>query len=333
MGGNALSRYGVKTNRLNTEDFYIIGNSISAKLSSDLGLISQITKSYHTKETHGDLDLLIKVTDQTNVDYREYITREFKPQAIYSNAGVHSFDYKDFQVDFIPIIETKWDSALVYFSYDPLGNIMGKTFHKFGLSYGWEGLYYKYRNSDGRNSQDILVSNDVRKIFEFGGYDYDRYLNGFETLEDIYQYIIDCKYFNSTIFQLESLSATDRKRNRKRKSYHEFIAYLSENNIVKEYEFAEKASYLPAVVSFFPQANLMQKIDVLKKRDIEYKIISTKFNGDMVMMWLPKLMGKELGNAMSKFKNSFGDDYNDFILNSSYGVIKKEFMRIYNDNE
>ena len=32
------------------------------------------------------------------------------------------------------------------FHIDPLGNIMGKTFHKFGMSYGWEGLFYKYRN-------------------------------------------------------------------------------------------------------------------------------------------------------------------------------------------
>ena len=168
MGGKALNKYGVHTERKNTKEFQRIGNKLQERVLLDLKYKSAIVTCYRTKADHGDLDLLICVPDKGMVNWRNYIDYTFKPQAIYSNGGVHSFDYQEFQVDFIPIPEKKWATALVYFSFDPLGNICGKTFHKFGLSYGWEGLFYKYRNFRGSNSANILLSTDVRKIFTFG---------------------------------------------------------------------------------------------------------------------------------------------------------------------
>jgi hypothetical protein len=71
----------------------------------------------------------------------------------------------------------------------------------------------------------------------------------------------------------------------------------------------------------------IQRIDSLNK------IISQKFNGDMIMSWLPNLKGKELGQAISKFKESFDDDedYREFILNGNFTAIKERFMDTYND--
>jgi hypothetical protein len=68
----------------------------------------------------------------------------------------------------------------------------------------------------------------------------------------------------------------------------------------------------------------------LKMIDTENKILSQKFNGDMVMSWLPKLQGKELGAAITKFKTALGDEYKYFILNSDYLTIRNCFMDIYN---
>jgi hypothetical protein len=49
------------------------------------------------------------------------------------------------------------------------------------------------------------------------------------------------------------------------------------------------------------------------------------------MSWLPNLMGKELGHAMTKFRDSLGEDYDEFILNSNYNVIRERFMNAYNE--
>ncbi len=336
MGGKALNKYGVFTERKNTEEFKEIGEELQSKIFWDFDGVNTnfdatVVTCYHTKADHGDLDLLIRVPFGTSINWYNYIRDTFKPNAINANGGVYSFDYKDFQVDFIPIPEAKWETALVYFSYDPLGNIMGKTYHKFGLSYGWEGLNYKFRGFSGTLVRDILISTDIRKIFEFGGYDYDRYLQGFETLEDIFKFCIAGKYFDAQMFEMENLKSIDKKRNRKRGSYHLFLNYLKDNNINTKYGFnSDKDAYLPMIDRAFPETDFLGKLNRLKEIDTANKLMSQKFNGDIVMAWIPTLQGKELGAAMSKFKAALGDDFKTFILISDYETIKNEFMRVYN---
>jgi hypothetical protein len=218
MGGKALNKYGVHTERKNTDEFLALSKEIQDRIAFDLPVSTAVVKCYHTKADHGDLDLLLCMANDVQINWRTYIEKHFKPLAIHNNGGVFSFDYKNFQIDFIPIKEEKWEIAQVYYSYDPLGNIMGKTFHKFGLSYGWDGLHYKYRNFRGTNSTNILLTTDSKRIFDFGGYDYDRYLQGFETLEDIFKFAVDCVNFDTEIFQMENLKSIDKKRNRKRGS-------------------------------------------------------------------------------------------------------------------
>ena len=336
MGGKALNKYGVYTERKNTEEFLRIGREIQEHIQFDFEFPVEmhVVTCYHTKPDHGDLDLLIKIDSNfhnSGTNLREYIAIAFNPHAIHNNGGVYSFDYDNFQIDFIPVKESKWETAKTYYSYDPLGNIMGKTFHKFGLSYGWDGLFYKFRNFNGRLAQNILLTNDARRIFEFGGYDYDRYLQGFETLEDIMKFAINCKYFDTQIFQMDNLKSIDKKRNRKRGSYHVFLKYLKDNNINVRYPFEkDKTFYLPMINRSFPEARLLEKLNELKVKDNHNKILSHKFNGDMVMSWLPDLMGKELGNAIREFKESLGEDYDEFILNSDYNTIRERFMNTYN---
>lgn len=344
MGGKALNKYGIFTERKDTKEFLRIGKEIQEIIRNDFSLIhndidfaveTEVVTCYHTKPDHGDLDLLIKIDanfHNSGIDLKEYITVAFNPRKIHHNGGVYSFDYQNFQIDFIPIKESKWETAKTYYSYDPLGNIMGKTFHKFGLSYGWDGLFYKFRNFNGRNSQNILLCNNAEKIFKFGGYDYERYLQGFETLEDILKFTINSKYFDAEIFQMDNLKSIDKKRNRKRGSYHVFLKYLKDNGIDTRYDFhKDKELYLPMIDEAFPEADLLGKLYKLKMEDTQNKILSQKFNGDIVMSWLPNLKGKQLGNAMGRFKTALGDEYNEFILNANYIAIEARFMEIYND--
>jgi len=336
MGGKALTKYGVLTERKDTFVFNEIGNYIKNKLYSDVELETAVVKCYHTKADHGDLDLLIKITSEfnsKNIDFRSYIMETFKPKAIHYGGGVYSFDYDNFQVDFIPVRQSNWEIAQTYYSYDPLGNIMGKTYHKFNLSYGWEGLYYKFRNFNGRNSHNILISKDPVKIFEFGGYNYHRYLQGFNYLEEIFAFVIDSKYFNADIFKMENLKHIDRKRNRKRKSYHVFLNFLIENNIATKYVFDKnKSSYIQLINDYFPEAELVSKLEILEKKNAVNKALSMKFNGNIIMSWTD-LRGKELGNAIRNFKLALGDNYNDFILNNDENTIREHFIEINNENK
>jgi hypothetical protein len=353
MGGKALNKYGITLERKTTEEFFEIASKIAVQLTYGLGittevpirfkynvnLTSQTVKCYNTKPDHGDLDVLIKM-DQNfrdkKIDIKKYIEETFKPRVIHTNGGVQSFDFKNFQIDFIPIDELSWEIAKIYYSYDPLGNIMGKTFHRFGLSYGWNGLFYKFRNFNGRNSADILLTRNPQAIFEFGGYDYDQYLQGFNTIEDIFKFAINSKYFDAEIFKMENLKSIDKKRNRKRGSYHLFLNYLKDNTINSKYEFKKnKEEYLPIIAEYFIESALIEELEILKEENKLNKIASQKFNGDIVMSWFPNLNGKKLGNIIGKFKNLFSTEkeFRTFILDNDYVTIKNKFMLIYVDEQ
>lgn len=331
MGGKALNKYGVFTERKNIAEFLNLAKKIQDNITSNLSISTAVVKYYHTKESHGDLDLLIKMDKGVNINWRKYIEKHFNPQAIHNNGGVYSFDHENFQIDFIPIKEDKWEIAQIYYSYDPLGNIMGKTFHKFGLSYGWNGLYYKYRNSHGTNCENILISTNPREIFNFGGYDYDKYLNGFETLEDIFEFVIHSLNFDSEMFKIENLKSIDKKRNRKRGTYHMFLNYLKDNNIVIKKEFEkDKSKYLTSIDNFFPKAKLKERIGELNEINSKNLFLAEKFNGNLVMEWLPELKGKELGIAIKNFRNYLGDTYETTVSTFSTEKLRELFLDIYN---
>jgi len=48
------------------------------------------------------------------------------------------------------------------------------------------------------------------------------------------------------------------------------------------------------------------------ERSCQFVFIGEKLNGNLAMSWVPDLKGKELGIAMTNFRRSLGDTYNDF---------------------
>jgi hypothetical protein len=156
-------------------------------------------------------------------------------------------------------------------------------------------------------------------------------LKGFDTLEDIFKFCIDGKYFDIEMFQMESLNSIDKKRNRKRVSYHIFLEYLKNNNINTRYAFEEdKDMYLIDIDVAFPEVNLLEQLHELQVKDEHDQALAEKFNGDVVMQWFPTFKGKALGVAMSNFKKALGTDYTDIISNYSIEDLRDLFMKVYN---
>lgn len=278
------------------------------------------------------MDILIHVTSELhnrNINFVDFIKETFNPQDIYNNGGVVSFDYDNFQIDFIPVKESNWDIARKWFSYDPFSNLTGKVSHKLGLKFSWDGLKFPFRNFNGRLSQDIIITKDHKKAVEFMGYDYSPYEKGFDTVEEIFDYVISSKYFDSEIFQMENLNHIDRKRNKKRKTYQGFLKYINDNNIVRKYEHKSKEEYIELIDSSFPEANLIEKLNELKRKDLENNELNRKFNGKLIMTSHPELKGKELGEAIKNFRNSF-EDFKIYGLSNSSEEIMNDFSNFIN---
>jgi hypothetical protein len=332
MGGKALNNYGVETERKDTKDFLRICSEVEPIVNS-FGIGTHAVKCYHEKETHGDLDLLLKIDHEVHnsgINIRTIIEKEFKPKAIHNNGGVYSFDYDNFQIDFIPCKEKNWETSKAFFDYDPTGNLMGKTAHKFGLKYGFDGLKLPFRNFNGKLSQDIDISRDIPKIFQFLGYDIDKFQKGFDNIIEIFDWTISSKYFDSYGFQFENLNSIDKKRNRKRSTYNEFLEYIEGNNT--KYKFKRKEDYIEDINTYFPEANLVPKLKELERKDKENSMMAEKFNGRLIMD-ICELSGKPLGDAIRTFKEFIGggDEWRKYCLKETSNQILTDFLLFIDD--
>lgn len=78
--------------------------------------------------------------------------------------------------------------------------------------------------------------------------------------------------------------------------------------------------------------DIKDKINIFLKKEEENKIISSKFNGRMVMDKYPELKDKELGDVLNGFKNEF-DDFKRYVLNTSTEDIMNDFDNFINKKQ
>jgi len=188
------------------------------------------------------------------------------------------------------------------------------------LKYRPDGLYaIIFNKSQSIKLDEILLTKDVNKMFSFLGLDANRKYEGFETLEEIYDWIISCKYFKPQIFFLENLNQDDRKRNKKRPTFNKFLEYIK--NFDFDNELTNNIS-VDLIDQSFPEVHFMEQIERLRKKGEEIRELKEKFNGQFVMEWTG-LKDKELGETIKKFRDSHSDEW---IRNHTSDEIKENFL-------
>lgn len=261
MGGKALKSIDVV--RLNKPGFLALEQEVLSILRQKFSY-AQSTTYYKDKESFGDLDVIVPRPIPN--DILKFLKEKFNPQEIFydgklMNCFAISFDYKNFQVDLIFNNPENLEIAQFYYSYNDLNNYIGRFAAAFGCKFGFDGFRYVM------DTDQIMISKNPKKIYEFLGMDWQRYLQGFSTLEEIFSYIIQSKYFNSELFQYENLNHINRSRNKKRPNYEKFLNFLDENGIHGGFIFPE-GDFASQIDAYFPEANLKWKIQELKNKRI-----------------------------------------------------------------
>lgn len=313
MGGNAIQG----ACRIIRDEYDSLVEKVKSKIIEvDPKFKPTEIKFFKSKKDFGDLDLLVSSSVSTNVNQ---IAKRFGAKQIKKNGNVLSFGLqldsdRLFQVDLISVPATDLDISSFYFSYNDLNLLAGRIAHKLNTSFGFDGLKFKVRTESGYNGLDINLSKDPARIYEFLDLDIERYNQGFDSLEEIYQFVSSSKYFNPSIFSYDSLNHINKTRNRKRSTYAGFLNWIETQDKLNQYQFQEKSVYLIKIDLAFPEIDIFQK---MKDYSSNFKRIldcQSKFNGNLVSEFTG-LTGKELGNFISSFKG-FIEEYNSCDFNS-----------------
>jgi hypothetical protein len=280
------------------------------------------------------MDIILSM-EGFNQDMRKYIEETFKPNEIFHNGNAWSFDYKELQIDFITCSPENYDSNFHYLAFNDLGNLMGRLAQKIGVKYGQEGLWYNHF-INGQKVGKVIISQNHVDIFNFLDLDYHRWLKGFDNLEDIFDFVKTSKFFNPFFYSLDQLNKINRERNIKRKSYMSFLEYIKDDGPNEQYSYNDirfiNENLIKILDRDFPEGGVGLEVKRLEYEYAKSKYVSAKFSGRHVMDKYG-LKGKELGDAMSKFKEFIetsgkwsGKYYDDFIINSTlehiYGVFE-----------
>lgn len=320
MGGSALL---IKTRRYNKNEYNVLKEIIETTWSTKLKTKVKVVKSYSSKESFGDIDVLVEI-----VGDRQNMINKIKSNLIFDeiviNGNIISINQNDFQVDLILTPANEFYIAEVFFSFNDLSIMIGRLAKSRNLTFGSDGLFievYINKNKIGK----FLLTKDPMKIFNILGLDYHRYLKGFDTIIDVFEFVASSIYFDSAIFEPKNENSENRRRDKKRKNYMMFQEWLktkSSINLKKPsmYDTIEEMNTL------FP--DLLSKILEECKRVILNKFVNNIFSGTDAM-YLTDLKGSEFGKIFGDFKKNFKDVnlYNLCVLLNGKVNMQKMFKK------
>jgi hypothetical protein len=286
----------------------------------------RIPRAYRDKPDFGDMDIIVSSFPRWG-EVRQEIIAELGITQYRSAGHVYSTVYKGLQTDFFARPERYLESTYNFMSFNDLGNFIGRMCRRFNLKYGEEGLSYVYRRSSNENyKRDLELTQDFKKICDFLGLDYRVWEKGFENLDTLYRWVIQSPYFSVAPY-LDEMKGNLKGRAQERTTVTRFIDWLLENKIDQRPEFAERSSYLPMILETFPEVKLEEQLEQERLKEARDMEIARKFSGKLVMKLLPHLQGKELGEFIMKFKQSF-PDFEAFVLSSSEDEVEKAVLDV-----
>lgn len=312
MGGKAFGFEAKRMDKWEYEDTLAL-NLARIDSSQDYNGMGKGVVSYSTKETFGDIDILVP---SENFSFDKFWDKHrFRYKGYKTNGGVISLlDKQDRQIDIITTPLNIYNIHYNYLAYNDMGNFIGRIAKSLNLKYGHDGLsmIVRYKGDTTRKIGVIHISTDARYIYDLLGIPYRCY----DTMEQIYSDIMSSRYYHKDSFLLEKQSHHARVRDRKRKSYHGMLNYIKENDTSTEprrkYSIEETLAMLPSFV-----AEEYIKITAEYDKKVYEKAL---FNGNIVSD-VTGLKGKELGVFMASIKDRVG----------IYGNVRKQVLNLFNE--
>lgn len=325
MGGNVFKDYLATKDpeyvgrRLETIDYHSALFAVECILK-ELGLNYSIIDYVREKSSHGDLDIIVEHTRPVSNVLADLLSK--KVIAVKTSSSSLSFLLLTFQVDLIFIESDKLDYAKKYFSWNDLGNLVGRVAKNIGFKHCHDCLKFVQREGD-RVYKEHILSTDYNSILRILELDVDHFNKGFDTYIEMFEWVSKSPYFIPEKFEFDNLNNRNRVRDKKRKVYNMFLEWCKNQKFEAPIIIEDKDKF---VLSVFPEFQLEYDSVLTKiQTDSDLKL---KFNGTLLKEWT-NLEGKDLGSFISKFKTKYSTQD---LLNSSAENIEqlvKDFYKIY----
>lgn len=321
MGGNALS---TKSHRLPAPLYHQVARDVVTALKRVYpGRVKEIP-AYNQKADFGDLDVLIESSPEYDpFKLAEALHgREVVRNGDCTSVGV-TIDYFYFQVDLVKVPPESYDFAFCYFSYNDVGNLLGRIAHKAGFKLGHLGLLYPMRDHEEGTHLlgEPVVTRNFYEALSLMGYNPEPYRHriesglGFNDLEEIFRYVVSSPFVNPDIYILDNRNHAARMRDRKRPTYQKFLKWLQEQPewLVPKFPWGasgtkeralQKEGFLNRAFALNPEFKTDHyeiQMDYLYRQEVK-----AKFNGSFVSQWTG-LEGKKLGGFMAWMKRAMGE--------------------------
>lgn len=303
MGGNLFKKDTIK--RYNKEEYENLIKLVKEKLSKYFDKFTE-TISLPSKNDYGDLDMVYTLRNGEQINWNQ-IKNDLEYTEIHHNGPYTSILYKDeFQIDFNHAKNFEFMHFIT--SYSGIFHLIGWSIKKQNIKFSDDGIYYVFSNIK------VLLSSDVTKIFEFLCLNYERFIKGFQTETELFEYVYNCKYF----IMLENKSSRVEK-NCNRPIFLKFFEYIKTKDDFRENYLDNLTQNY--ILKFFDKELQFNKIISDMKKSAE---IRKYYNGEYIGNFSYK-KGRDLGNLMIKIKEN--SDFESIFLSQNIDKINSLILK------
>ncbi|MHD0644221.1 nucleotidyltransferase family protein [Pseudomonas aeruginosa] len=334
MGGNALAEFDARrvTKAVAMQMFDQVSEVIGSLPTQSGAYRHEMVKAYREKPDFGDLDILVDremFKAKAPAEIIKEMERAFGCTIPWiKNGPVLSFgaplEQGVLQVDLISSPAEEFDFSSAYYSWNDLGNLMGRVAHKMGLTLGHDGLRLPLRDKT-HMFKEIMITRDFGAAIELLGFNAARWAEGFDNLEQIYEFASSSARFNPDIYKLENRNHTARMRDRKRPVYTAFLKWIDENeDSLPRFAWNEdKNVYLVDVFKAFP--HVRAEYDASWEELNRQRAARDRLNGDVVSQ-ATGFAGKQLGEFFAHLKRE-NEGIMERVLEMTEGEIQDVIKR------
>jgi hypothetical protein len=163
MGGNLF-----KVGRVDKARYEEILTTLTPVLDKHFGDRYGIPRPYRDKADYGDVDIILDAGVVFNKpNWFEELCSDLGVEKTHTVRNIKSMLYMNFQVDLFMTKTSEFESSINFMSFNILGNLIGRIYHKFNLRFGEAGLFYVLRGFNNHISKEIIVTRDMQKILSF----------------------------------------------------------------------------------------------------------------------------------------------------------------------